>query len=483
VLFSHNEVKRIIEGNNSNLKPLQSCNFSSKKASKEIRNLFRKGATRYIRRKIRKYFHMKGYSNRELSSEVDQLNNCLIDELVSDIEKQKQSALDRISPKMGPENKPDSFRLLSYDQYKMFNLIGRDQMPYQKPTLSTPPVKKTEVTAEKSDVVKQPLEGPVIPKPELVQAVNKEKANFDRMNGVYKQLGYNTLCVRTETGIELPLDTWDTYVHMCYTRNIVMPLGFSKNGPIVGGYKGKRGRGKGKGKARKRRGKGKKHMDCSDGNVYESSALMVTDATGALNIVIALNNPQQIFAGVTATGAQDLASNWDAYSVERVSMSTQIRAPINARQGEWNLICDHDSSPPSTAITQNLLLTYTSKRTYSSQAAPRWSVVPRKLSQCEYISAVGADPEPAVIVQKGKYDWNTPPSNGFMYVKLIGGPASTNIGTIYVRVHVKAWYKRRLATAIGPMMNVPLLEEPECEEESSSEEKIIKKKVRGTTIK
>lgn len=245
---------------------------------------------------------------------------------------------------------------------------------------------------------------------------------------------------------------------------------------LVGGFKGKRKGGKKKGKKFKGK-RPKMPKDCSPGNVYESSALMVTDATGALNIVIALNNPQQIFSGVTATGAQDLANNWDAYSVERVSMSTQIRAPITARQGEWNLICDHDSSPPVTAITQNLLLTYTNKRSYSSQASPRWSVVPRKLSQCEYISGIGADPEPAVIVQKGKYDWNTPPSNGFMYVKLIGGPASTNIGTIYVRVHVTAWYKRRLAVTMPRIANVPLLEEDESSESEEKSTKKSKKKV------
>lgn len=251
---------------------------------------------------------------------------------------------------------------------------------------------------------------------------------------------------------------------------------------LCGGGRGKKK--KGKPLNRRRRppgnqtpGRSPQTMDCSPGNVYESSALMVTDATGALNIVIALNNPQQIFTGVTATGAQDLANNWDAYSVERVSMSTQIRAPITARQGEWNLICDHDSSPPSTAITQNLLLTYTDKRSYSSQASPRWSVVPRKLSQCEYISAPAADPEPAVIVSKGKYDWNTPPANGFMYVKLIGGPPSTNIGTIYVRVHVTAWYKRRLAVAVPvPSFVCPMLEEEDSSEESNEKVKKPTKK-------
>lgn len=253
-------------------------------------------------------------------------------------------------------------------------------------------------------------------------------------------------------------------------------VSFGPDTAIVGGVRSVK-RTKAKPKSRKRKVRKLRTMDCSPGNVYESSALMVTDASGALNIVIALNNPQQIFNGVTATGAQDLANNWDAYSVERVSMSTQIRAPITARQGEWNLICDHDSSPPTTAITQNLLLTYTDKRSYSSQAAPRWSVVPRKLSQCEYISAPAADPEPAVIVSKGKYDWNTPPANGFMYVKLVGGPASTNIGTIYVRVHVTAWYKRRLAVAVpSPSFVCPMLQEEDSSEESEKVKKPVKKK-------
>jgi len=204
-----------------------------------------------------------------------------------------------------------------------------------------------------------------------------------------------------------------------------------------------------------RRRNKRKHMDCSPGNVYESSALLTTSSTGTIDLLIALNNPQQIFPSTQAIGAQDLADNWDAYSVERVSMSTQMLAPLTARQGEWTVVVDHDSPPPTTTLTQALMLTYTRKRTWSSEASPHWSVSPNKISQAEYISGIGADPEPAVIIQKGKYDWKTPPANGFMYVKLAGGPSSTVVGTIYVRVHVTAWFKRRLALTLKPARSLP----------------------------
>jgi hypothetical protein len=205
--------------------------------------------------------------------------------------------------------------------------------------------------------------------------------------------------------------------------------------------------------------------DCAPGNVYETTANLTTDISGQINLVIAMNNPTQMLPSVTATGAQDLANNWDAYSVERIVLKTQISAPIIARQGSWNLAADHDSSPPTTAITQALLNTYTKKKQYSSTASPSWSIVPKKLTQAEYISAVGADPEPAVIVSKGKYDWNTPPANGFIYVKLTGGPASTTIGTIYIRSYVTCWFKRRLALTVLPSMDPPQLPNPEIETE------------------
>jgi len=261
--------------------------------------------------------------------------------------------------------------------------------------------------------------------------------------------------LKLPNGSTVTIDTLDEFEDLVYDHHIEHPL-LIRTDTLDGG--GRRKGRKRKGKRRPRRGKGKGHPDCSPGNVYEISALLVTSATGTIDTVIALNNPQQILTGVTAIGAQDLADNWDAYSVKRVSMSTQMTAPITARQGQWTLIIDHDSPPPTTTLTQSLMLTYTKKRTYSAQGAPRWSTTPRKLSQAIYYSAPAADPEPATIVEKGKYDWATPPSNGFMYIKLTGGPASTTIGTIYIRVHVTAWYKRRQSlTAIPESMPIPML--------------------------
>jgi len=281
--------------------------------------------------------------------------------------------------------------------------------------------------------------------------------------------------LKLPNGSTVIIDTIYEFEDLVYDHCIENPI-LIRTDTLDGG--GRRKGRKRKGKRRPRKGKGRGHMDCSPGNVYEISALLVTSATGSIDTVIALNNPQQILAGVTAVGAQDLADNWDAYSVKRVSMSTQMTSPLTARQGQWTLIVDHDSPPPTTTITQSLMLTYTKKRTYSAQGAPRWSVTPRKLSQAIYYSAPAADPEPATIVQKGKYDWATPPSNGFMYVKLTGGPASTTIGTIYIRVHVTAWYKRRQSlTAIPESMPIPMLppspQEKEPNEEDNPKIKIV----------
>lgn len=248
---------------------------------------------------------------------------------------------------------------------------------------------------------------------------------------------------------------------------------------MVGGNPDKKKRNYKKKNNRRRRANPKKrYPDCSPGNVYETTANLTTNGSGDINLLVALNNPTQILAGVTATGAQDLADNWDAYSVEKVVMKTQILAPIVARQGQWNLFVDHDSSPPTVSVSQALCNTYRDRRIFSSQAQPSWSVVPRKLTQAEYISGIGADAEPAVIVSKGKYDWNTPPANGFMYIKLSNGPISTTIGTINVRVYVTTWFKRRLALA-DPGIAVPYLLPPP--EDSSDEEEEVKKKRKKKT--
>ena len=311
--------------------------------------------------------------------------------------------------------------------------------------------------------------------------------------------GTKKYTLKLPNGSSLIVDTLEDFEDLVFEHHIENPI-LIRTETLDGG--GRRKGRKRKGKRRPKRKRGNHHPDCSPGNVYEISALLTTSASGTIDTIIALNNPQQILAGTTAIGAQDLADNWDAYSVKRVSMSTQIIAPLSARQGEWTLIVDHDSPPPTTTINQALMLTYTNKRTYSSQASPRWSVTPRKLSQALYISAPAADPEPATIVQKGKYDWATPPANGFMYIKLTGGPASTTIGTMYIRVHVTAWYKRRQSlTAVPDSLPIPLLPSgPEEnlpqevqkapivyeEEESESEEnvKVIRaRKPVGTLLK
>jgi len=303
------------------------------------------------------------------------------------------------------------------------------------------------------------------------------------MKGNYRELGYSSIKMLTENDRfnGLYVDTEKEYVDCCRKHGFALELRYSKDAPINGGYREKK-----KTKKRKvvKRKKVIKHKDCSPGNIYESSALLVTSATGTIDLVIALNNPQQIFPATTATGAQDLANNWDAYSVSRVSMSTQITSSLTERTGQWIVVCDHDSPPPTTTQSNALLLTHTCKRKWSAQGEPWMSITPRKLTQAEYVSGIGADPEPAVILEQGKYDWNTPPANGFMYLKLSGGPVSTTIGTVYVRVHVTAWYKRRLAlTSNHELLPLPMPIGEEDQEEMDKKKEPFKKVVPPTKKK
>jgi hypothetical protein len=257
--------------------------------------------------------------------------------------------------------------------------------------------------------------------------------------------------------VEVPSDDLQTFfdqrqgcVHLCLHR-------FD---PLKGGHKGKK-----KNNMKKRKGnrnKVAKGAHSSGGNprpvrddeyalYYEFP--LTTTAAGALDINSCTNSPTQaINLAGTYDKAAEISRISEGYSVHEHYVHIDQIAPMVQRSGYFLFAYDPDSVPPTTSQTERVVQQFGyRKKCNAGDKVIDFMVKPKKLSAGEW-TPLGADPSIAVVREKGIYDWGSPMSNGYTYIKYIGGPASTNIGTLKIWAFYKIHYPRYILSSLRDLL-------------------------------
>ena len=271
------------------------------------------------------------------------------------------------------------------------------------------------------------------------------KEKFDDLNARCKQLGYSAVVLRTN-GLELPINSSDELLHHLVNRGMgpdwINYLGFARYLNGGGREKGKKRRGK------KRRKRTKKQLARGSElglrnpvdmtrypptvtDLWRYEVTLAADGSGQVSQFYALRNP---LAAANSSGtyprAPEFAKLYDEYKVVSLTVLVDPHTPSIAPIGRMAIAVDYDSIGSGTYTYSDLrdnqyMRDYlvTNQISYVAKDVP--------LSEGTYRGVT------AVIHQRGWYDFNSPPEEGFIALAGEGFSASSAVAYVLLSMKVK----------------------------------------------
>ena len=293
---------------------------------------------------------------------------------------------------------------------------------------------------------------------------------YDSLQEKKELLGHSALVLRTN-GLELPIDTFEQLIFQLRERNFgpdwVNYIGYVDY--LLGGGRGrKRGanRKRRKGRPRKRRNqqlvigselglRNPRPMTMYPATVtdlWRYEVTLASDGSGQVSQFYALRNPLAAANGSgTYPRAPEFAKLYDEYKILSLTVLIDPHTPSISPVGRLAIAVDYDSIGSGTYTYSDLrdnqyMRDYlvTNQISYNAKDVP--------LSEGTYRGTS------AVIHQRGWYDFNSPPEEGF--VALAGEGFGASSAVAYVLLTMKVKMRRRRTINVAREERLPLQADP-----------------------